>query len=112
MWRKGWFGRPEPTRTAASEMGGEPERRHYLFTGRVQFVGFRYRSMYLAQEYGITGWVYNQSDGRVEMEAQGTAELLKAFKQALYELPGVLIESCEEEKEEPVKNEKAFQVRG
>ena len=40
-------------------------------TGRVQGVGFRYRSCYIAQSLGLTGWVENLWDGRVEMEVQG-----------------------------------------
>lgn len=43
-------------------------------------VGFRYTAMLYAREIGLTGWVRNLSDGRVEMEAQGsTAGLRKLF---------------------------------
>ena len=47
-------------------------RKHMRFTGRVQGVGFRYRAKYAANGMGITGWVRNEWDGSVEMEAQGT----------------------------------------
>ncbi len=47
--------------------------RYYItFRGRVQGVGFRYRAQHAAQEYGVTGWVRNEYDGTVSMEAQGT----------------------------------------
>ena len=46
-------------------------RKHIYFSGRVQGVGFRYRSYYIAQSLGLTGWVTNLWDGRVEMEVQG-----------------------------------------
>ena len=46
-------------------------RRQLIFSGRVQGVGFRYRTMYLAQRYGLTGWVTNLWDGRVQMQLQG-----------------------------------------
>lgn len=46
-------------------------RRHIWFSGRVQGVGFRYRAYYIAAGLGLTGWVRNQWDGRVEMEVQG-----------------------------------------
>ena len=49
----------------------EPVRKHILVSGRVQGVGFRYRTYYLAQNLGLTGWVQNLDDGRVEMELQG-----------------------------------------
>ena len=52
----------------------EKIRKHFYFSGRVQGVGFRYRSYYIAQSMGLTGWVKNLWDDRVEMEVQGTRE--------------------------------------
>lgn len=46
-------------------------RKHIYFSGRVQGVGFRYQAAYYARSLGLTGWVRNLSDGRVEMEIQG-----------------------------------------
>lgn len=46
-------------------------RKHFFFSGCVQGVGFRYRAMYAARGQGLTGWVRNLWDGRVEMEVQG-----------------------------------------
>ena len=46
-------------------------RQHIIFSGIVQGVGFRYRAYYAASKLGLTGWVYNMADGRVEMEVQG-----------------------------------------
>ena len=48
----------------------EKIRKHFIFSGRVQGVGFRYRSMHMAQMLGLTGWVKNNWDGDVEMEWQ------------------------------------------
>ena len=42
------------------------------FGGRVQGVGFRYTVLNIAQEYDVTGYVRNLSDGRVELVAEGT----------------------------------------
>ena len=47
-------------------------RQQLRFKGRVQGVGFRYTANQIAQKLGITGWVYNDYDGSVLMEAQGT----------------------------------------
>ena len=47
------------------------ERWHILFSGKVQHVGFRYTAYYIARDLGLTGWVDNLPDGRVEMEVQG-----------------------------------------
>ncbi len=51
-------------------------RKHFFFSGRVQGVGFRYQSAYYARRLGLTGWVRNLSDGRVEMEVQGKESLI------------------------------------
>lgn len=49
-------------------------RKHIIFYGRVQGVGFRYTACYLARPLGLTGWVKNLWDGSVEMEVQGPEE--------------------------------------
>ena len=49
-------------------------RRHIYFSGRVQEVGFRFTACLLARRLGLTGWVKNLWDGRVEMEVQGTED--------------------------------------
>lgn len=46
-------------------------RKHIIFYGSVQGVGFRYRARYAANLYGCTGWVKNEWDGSVTMEIQG-----------------------------------------
>ncbi len=53
------------------------QRWQILFSGQVQHVGFRYTAYYLARELGVTGWVDNLPDGRVEMEAQGSSTQLR-----------------------------------
>ena len=59
-------------------------RKEYVFSGWVQGVGFRYRARQFAGMYGVTGWVRNQEDGTVCMQAQGTAEALDRLIQSLY----------------------------
>ena len=46
-------------------------RRHLVFRGWVQGVGFRWRARQAAQLHGATGWVKNEYDGSVVMEIQG-----------------------------------------
>ena len=46
-------------------------RRRWHFTGNVQGVGFRYFAQCAAQKLGLTGWVANNWDGSVTLEAQG-----------------------------------------
>ncbi len=62
----------------------EKIRRHIIFYGCVQGVGFRWKAKHTASRLGISGWVRNLSDGSVEMEAEGTArdifDLIEALK--------------------------------
>ena len=51
-------------------------RKHIVFYGRVQGVGFRYHSYYAANSLGLTGTVRNLYDGSVEMEVQGSREAI------------------------------------
>ena len=51
-------------------------RKHIIFRGWVQGVGFRWRARQAADHYGCTGWVRNEWDGTVSMEIQGTEEAI------------------------------------
>ena len=46
-------------------------RKHIVFYGSVQGVGFRWRARHAADLYSCTGWVQNEWDGSVSMEIQG-----------------------------------------
>jgi acylphosphatase len=48
--------------------------KHIFFAGSVQGVGFRFTARQVAQRYGLTGFVRNTHDGRVEMLAQGSQQ--------------------------------------
>ena len=52
----------------------EPVRKHIVFNGWVQGVGFRFRAIQAANMHGVTGWVRNDPGGSVTMEIQGTEE--------------------------------------
>lgn len=52
---------------------------HMLVSGSVQGVGFRYFASRLANRYGLTGWVRNTVDGKVEIEVEGDKGLVAAF---------------------------------
>jgi len=52
----------------------EISRRHYLFDGRVQGVGFRFTAKMIADGLGLTGWIMNCTGSQVEMEIQGNQE--------------------------------------
>jgi acylphosphatase len=86
-------------------------RYHYVLTGRVQGVGFRWKATHLAESLGITGWVRNEWDGSVEMELQGEEELqdrmLADFRRDRY----IEIDRIERTKIEVLEDERYFDVR-
>ncbi len=86
-------------------------RKHFYFTGIVQGVGFRYRATYLAQSLGLTGWVSNLWDGRVEMELQGTREAVDQMVARLYEQRFIEIENIEIKEIPAIGEERRFRVR-
>lgn len=61
--------------------------RHYLVSGRVQGVFFRAATQETARRLGITGWVRNTADGRVELIACGETEALAALERFLWQGP-------------------------
>jgi acylphosphatase len=54
-------------------------RYRVLVSGRVQGVFFRDTCRRLAQQHGVTGWVRNLPDGRVEAVYEGPAEDVDAM---------------------------------
>ncbi len=46
--------------------------RHIFFSGRVQGVGFRFTAHRIANNFGLTGFVRNLPDCRVEILVQGS----------------------------------------
>lgn len=88
------------------------ERRQYRFYGRVQGVGFRYRAQYTASRLGLTGWVENEPDGSVLLEAQGKADDLERLVNDLRTTSRwIMIENftCRERPLDP--EERSFRVR-
>jgi acylphosphatase len=51
-------------------------RQRVVFLGRVQGVGFRATTRAIATGLGLSGWVRNEPDASVLMEAQGSQEAL------------------------------------
>jgi acylphosphatase len=62
--------------------------RRFVISGRVQGVGFRYFTQECALREGVTGWVRNLPDGRVEALVEGDAESVTRVERALRSGPG------------------------
>ena len=56
-----------------------------FFAGHVQGVGFRYSVLQVAKEFEVAGYVTNLIDGRVQLEAEGSARDVTAFVDAVQE---------------------------
>ncbi len=57
--------------------------RHFIVTGYVQGVGFRWFTMRRARSLGLCGWVRNLPDGSVEVWAEGEESDLDSLESAL-----------------------------
>jgi acylphosphatase len=60
-----------------------PVRKHVIYRGRVQGVGFRYTAQTIAKEVGVAGYVRNLPDRTVELVVEGTPEKVEAVLQRL-----------------------------
>jgi acylphosphatase len=84
-------------------------RRHFIFYGSVQGVGFRYRARHAADMYRCTGWVKNEWDGSVSMELQGEEESIERVILAIEQGRYVHIENMDS-RTVPVIEERGFAV--
>jgi acylphosphatase len=69
------------------DQDAETKAARWLVSGRVQGVGFRWFVVRRAGELGLTGWVRNLPDGRVEVVAAGQPAALTAMELGLAEGP-------------------------
>ncbi|HSW52924.1 MAG TPA: acylphosphatase [Sulfuricaulis sp.] len=61
--------------------------RHFLVSGQVQGVFFRASAESAARRLGLTGWVRNLRDGRVELMACGEQARLEELEKWLWQGP-------------------------
>ena len=85
-------------------------RKHIVFYGRVQGVGFRYTAKYLARSLELTGWVKSDWDGTVTMEVQGREQLINKLLTGLNHSRFISIEWMDT-KEIPLEEERGFDVK-
>lgn len=85
-------------------------RKHIFFSGDVQGVSFRYRSFYIAQSLGLTGWVENLWDGRVEMEVQGSEVSIREMLARIQQQRWINVTDMEIT-EIPCEEERGFKIR-
>ena len=87
--------------------------RRFLVSGRVQGVGFRWFAKDAADREGVTGWVRNLPDGRVEALLEGELDAVTRVERALRSgPPGARIETVHVDVETPTGGHKAFSIGG
>jgi acylphosphatase len=87
--------------------------RRFVVRGRVQGVGFRWFVEREAHMLGIAGWVRNNHDGSVEVQAQGTRDQLSGLRSRLQQGPrAARVDNVEEREAEPVAGLNAFRIEG
>lgn len=87
-------------------------RIHIWISGVVQGVGFRFFAVRQARELGVSGWVRNTPDGRVEIVAEGEKWQLEEFAKNVKTGPSHSAVTGIEIKEEEFQNEfEGFEVR-
>lgn len=69
--------------------GTDRVRAHVVAQGRVQGVGFRVFLQSQAIRRGLSGWVRNLPDGRIETEVEGVHVLVDEFIQILKRGPSL-----------------------
>jgi acylphosphatase len=62
--------------------------RRLVITGRVQNVGFRFFAVEAASFEGLSGWVQNRPDGRVEILVEGDRDAVRRFEAKVRRGPG------------------------
>ena len=85
-------------------------RRHIVFYGWVQGVGFRYRVRHAAQMFDCTGWCRNEWDGSVVMEIQGEEDNIDRVILAIERGTYVRIENMDSRMIPLVADEYGFQT--
>lgn len=86
-------------------------RKKFHFTGSVQGVGFRYRARHAATGCGVTGWVKNEWDGSVLMEAQGTNDQINGMLKLINRSSYIVIDRMQYEEIPIEEHENGFHIR-
>lgn len=87
-------------------------RAHLYIFGRVQRVLYRYNTRREALNLGLTGWVRNLPDGRVEVIAEGEEDQVEKLIQWCREgPPHAIVRGIEVEREPPTDKFETFSIK-
>lgn len=86
-------------------------RHTVVYEGRVQGVGFRATVREIARRHEVAGWVRNEPDGSVRMEAEGDPEELTRFRNAIRDTMKSFISREREQTSDDAGTFEGFEVR-
>lgn len=87
-------------------------KRATLFvSGRVQGVGFRYRTTEIAQSFVISGTVENLDDGRVKIVVEGERDEIQRFVDEIQTSVSGRIKSIDRFDSEPSRDFDGFAIK-
>ena len=87
-------------------------RKHVFVTGKVQGVGFRWNARDYASKLGLTGWVRNLPDSRVELCFQGEQGAVNKMEDwcrtgaSYFKVTGISVSE-----NAPIEGETGFEIR-
>jgi acylphosphatase len=88
-------------------------RAHVFVTGKVQGVYFRQNTQITAREHGVTGWVRNLPDGRVEAVIEGDdATVIKVVDWCRHGPPAARVDSIDVKHETYTCEFASFEITG
>ena len=88
-----------------------PNKRAQIFyQGNVQGVGFRYTAERTAIALGLTGWVKNLRDGRVEVLCEGSEHSINTFLEKIASIFKVYITDAGIKWSEPTGEYNGFEI--
>jgi acylphosphatase len=87
--------------------------KHYSIrvSGKVQGVFFRATTQKVAIGLGITGWVRNEPNGTVKIEAEGSEEQLNEFLEFCRKGPERSVVDNMDYEERPLEDFKGFEIK-
>lgn len=87
------------------------KRLHLYYAGSVQGVGFRFTVERTADSLGLSGWVRNLGDGRVEAIVEGEETALENFRNKITDIFDGYIHQTEHHFGEATGEFESFDIR-
>lgn len=86
-------------------------RARVTYRGRVQGVGFRATVQTLAHDHRVTGWVRNEPDGSVLLEAQGEIPEVESLLTRIGQAMGRYIHAADRAEASDLPAESGFHIQ-